>query len=68
MASMMTSGSFLADMTAGSLPFTSETKTTGKVIVLNVFKLHATVDVSCNVGVSLSQSSTNTVCNTTIHV
>jgi Late embryogenesis abundant protein len=67
-ASMMTSGSFLTDMTSGMLQFISETRTTGKVIVLNVFKLHATVDVSCKVGVSLSDSSTNTVCNTTVHV
>ncbi|KAF3320415.1 Late embryogenesis abundant protein [Carex littledalei] len=65
---MMTSGSFLTDMASGLLPFTSETKTTGKAIVLNVFKLHATVDVSCNVGVSLIDSTTNTICNTTVHV
>ncbi|KAJ3705252.1 hypothetical protein LUZ61_008957 [Rhynchospora tenuis] len=67
-ATMMTSGSFLSDMASGSLPFTSETVTSGKVIVLNAFKLHATVDVSCDVGVSLFNASTNTVCNTTIHV
>ncbi|KAF3320833.1 Late embryogenesis abundant protein [Carex littledalei] len=67
-ATMMRSGSFLADMASGLLPFTSETKTTGKVIILNVFKLHATVDVLCNVRVSLIDSTTNTICNTTVHV
>lgn len=54
----------LSDFAGGSLNLTSTAVLPGKVIVLNIFKFHATVYNSCNISVFISPQKVESMCKT----
>jgi len=53
---------FLTDAVSGSLNFTSESALPGKVHVLNIFKLKATVYCNCDISFNITSKNVHSKC------
>ncbi|XP_008803236.2 uncharacterized protein LOC103716837 [Phoenix dactylifera] len=60
--------SFLPDVVSGSLNFTSSSNLEGDVILLDIFKLHASTRVSCDISVFLMTSSISSTCHSKVKI
>ncbi|KAJ3670410.1 hypothetical protein LUZ60_010734 [Juncus effusus] len=67
-ASMITSPDLVPDLGSGFLSLDVYTSLTGKVVIIKIFKIRATVDSVCTVTISLVGQTSTTVCTSKVHL
>ncbi|XWS23002.1 hypothetical protein CRYUN_Cryun29cG0084000 [Craigia yunnanensis] len=59
---LISNTSFWADVFAGSVNFTTEATVHGKVTMLNIFKLHASVPSKCDISIFIQPQTVESTC------
>ncbi|XVF43399.1 hypothetical protein PTKIN_Ptkin02bG0037000 [Pterospermum kingtungense] len=63
---LISNPSFWSDVLAGSVNFTTDATVHGKVTLLNILKLHASVPSTCDISVFIKSQSVKSTCKTKI--